>query len=75
LTITQLAKLAGGTARGGEVEAAGITAANEGVGAGSESCESDEVLHHYYSSANVEGVVEQRMYTRPFRRWGMGISS
>ena len=58
LAVTQLAELAGGTARGAEAEAAGITAANEGVGAGSEGCECDEVLHRSCSSANVEGVVK-----------------
>lgn len=46
LAVAQLADGARSTTGSSEVEAAAVTAANEGVGAGSESRESDEGLHH-----------------------------
>lgn len=39
------------------MKAAAVATANEGVGAGSEGSDGDEVLHHDCSSANVEGLV------------------
>lgn len=45
LTITQLAEGTGHAPRGSEVEAAAISTAHKGVGAGSEGRESDEALH------------------------------
>lgn len=45
LAITKLAKGTRGTARGSELEAAAVTAANKGVSASSESSNSNEVLH------------------------------
>jgi hypothetical protein len=61
-----LANGAGGVTGRGEVEAAAVTAANEGVRANSEGSESDEVLHLVCCSANVEGVVSLQMNTVPF---------
>lgn len=45
LAIRELANLPRRTSRRSQVEAASIAAANEGVGASSQSCQSDEVLH------------------------------
>lgn len=45
LAIAELAKGARGAARGSDLEAAAVTAANEGASAGGESSNSNEVLH------------------------------